>query len=170
MPKPTPTAAAAKTAFEPKLVHAYRRQPHLMPDPRTGLMVEVPVEVVFMGEKVQFASNEAGHIVALVANEATYKRLVNEIPEAYIPYAAGDNVPVVRILPAEHQNEQKPQGEFVLTATGVDGKPEYKVLDAMSDDEVRSFAKELHFEDEALPPVLVGDTLKRALFNLLQTS
>lgn len=166
-----PAAAAAGSSFEPRLVHAYRRKPNLLPDPKTGQMMEVPVEVVFMGEKVKFASNEAGHIVGMVASKATYDRLVNEIPEAYIPYAGGDNLPAAPVLAAEHKVEQgKPAGQFVLESTGANGKPEFKVLDDLSDEEVRAFATEIGIEDEQLPSVLEGETLKRALFNLLQTA
>ncbi len=171
-----PAAATTEAVTErpewPKLVHAYRRQPHLVHNPRTGLEEEKAVEVVFMGEKVLFRSNEAGHVVAEVKNEATYKRLTQEIPEAYIPYAGGENLPAAPIVNAEHRHEQKarPEGVFVLESADAKGEPIYKVLDGMSDDELRAFGKTVALTDEDLPDVLAGETLMRAIYNRLAGS
>lgn len=164
-------ATAAPDALDapewPKLVHAYRRQPHMRHNDRTGLSEEIPVEVVFSGEKVKFRSNDAGHIVGEVHSKETYDRLVKEIPEAYIPYTGGENIPAQRVLADEHKNEEKPEGQFVLTSKDAAGKPVYKVLDDLSDDQVRAFGKECGLEADALPEVLTGETLQRALYNLL---
>jgi hypothetical protein len=103
-----------------------------MVDNGRGELVEKDVEVVFDGEKVKFKSNDQGHIVGLVSNAATYNRLVNEIPEAYIPYAGGDNVPEKKV----DTGPVKPDGAFVLES----GDGEYFVLDDKTDDELRAFA------------------------------
>lgn len=171
-----PSAASTEAVTErpewPKMVHAYRRQPHLVHNPRTGLEEEKPVEVVFMGEKVLFRSNEAGHVVAEVKNPATYDRLTKEIPEAYIPYAGGENLPTAPIVNAEHRHEkkEKPEGVFVLESANAAGEPIYKVLDGMSDDELRAFGKTVGLGEEDLPDVLSGETLMRAIYNRLAGS
>jgi hypothetical protein len=172
---PAPSAAPADGLNDmaedrpewPKLVHAYRRLPHVVHNPRTGLDEERPVEVVFMGEKVKFMANPEGHIVGEVHTEATYNRLIKEIPEAYIPYRAGENVPEVRVLADEHKREEKPDGQFVLTSTGGDGVKQYKVLDGMNDDELRAFAAECGLTEDQTPDVLEGEVLQRAIYNLL---
>lgn len=159
------TAKAADAAeFTPRLVHAYRRVPHMVPAPGGLGEVEKAVEVVFDGEKVVFKSNEAGHVVGLVNRASTFKRLTREIPEAYIEYAGGENVPA-QIKPIESDAPIKPDGEFVLF-----NGTEYVVLDDQSDEEVREFAAAAGIEDEALPEVLVGEALKQAVVNLLQTA
>jgi hypothetical protein len=148
-------ATTKKTGFQPTLVHAYRRQPHLNADGK-----EIDVPVVFDGEKVLFKSNAAGHIVGLVQNEATFKRLVKEIPEAYIEYAGGENIPEKK----PETGPAAPLGEYVLT-----NGTESKVLDDMTDVQLRDFAAQVGIEQEALPAVLTGDTLKKAIFNTLNT-
>lgn len=160
------------SGFEPTLVHAYRRQPHMVVGPDGRTMVEQAVQVVFEGEKVEFKSNERGHIVGLVSKEATFKRLTREIPEAYIPYGGGDNVPApsARPLAAEHANEQRPDGEFVLESTDGEGKKQYKVLDGLGDAELREFGAECGLQPEQLPDVLTGETLARAIYQLLTTA
>jgi hypothetical protein len=120
---------------------------------------ELDVEVVFQGEKVKFRSNEAGHIVGTVTNEATFNRLVKEIPEAYIEYAGGDNVPEKRPEAAP-----EPKGKWVLTNGDTT-----VILDDMDDDARRAFALQAGIDAEALPAVLEGDTLATAIFNTLNT-
>lgn len=147
----TPASRAAK-AFEAKIVHAYRRLPHLVGEPGK----EVPVEVVAAGERIKFHSNDKGHIVATVTTPEAFARLVKEIPEAYIEYTG--ETPEKYIPPAP----DRPVGNFVLT----NGK-ESKVLDTMTDEELRAFALSAGVEAEALPEVLEGETLQRAIYNLL---
>lgn len=156
----TKNKAADAPAFSPKFVHAYRRVPHLVPGPG-DTMIEKAVEVVFDGEKVSFKSNEAGHVVGLVSKESVFRRLTREIPEAYIEYRGGDNVPEpVKAAPVP----QAPPGEFVLS-----NGSEFVVLDEMDDAEVRDFAAEAGIDGEQLPEVLEGDALKQAVVNLLKT-
>jgi hypothetical protein len=139
---------------EPVVVHAYRRAPNLDAEGK-----EKDVEVQCYGEKIKFRSNAKGHIVGTVTTRSALDRLVKEIPEAYIVYADGDNVP-------ERTVEQfhKPVGEFVLT----NGKDSV-VLDGMNDADLREFAATAGIDAENLPDVLTGDTLKRAIFNTLKT-
>lgn len=144
---------ATKKGFAPTIVHAYRRLPHFDANGK-----ELPVVVNFGAEKVLFASNDAGHIVATVQNEDTFNRLTKEIPEAYIVYAGGENVPEKRLEPAP----TKPEGKFVLT-NGTDKM----VLDDLDDIALREFAAGAGLEEEQLPGVLTGDTLKQAIYNLL---
>lgn len=154
----------AAGGFQPTLVHAYRRKPHLELNTRTGLDEEKPVVVEFKGEKAVFQTNEQDHIVALVSSQALFDRLTKEIPEAYIPYDGGDNVPTERVLGAEHQGESVPDGKYVLR-----NGDEFVVLDDMSDDDVRVFAIDTAgIESDALPAALAGDTLKLAVFNQLK--
>lgn len=147
-----PRAARTDKAFESKTVHAYRRLPHTNVEGK-----ELDVEVVAAGEKIKFRSNENGHIVGLVTTPAAFERLVKEIPEAYIEYTG--EMPERR-APLE---PQRPQGQFVL----VNGEQSL-VLDEMSDEEVREFATgTAGLDAEQLPEVLTGETLKRAVHNLL---
>lgn len=140
--------------FKPRTVHAYRRLPHMAGEPPK----EKDVEVVACGEKIMFHSNDKGHVVAEVKTAEAFDRLVKGIPEAYMEYTG--ETPE-RKAPAE---PQKPVGQFVLT----NGK-DTMVLDPLTDEEVRGFAKEAGLEDEQLPEILTGDTLKQAVFNLLST-
>jgi hypothetical protein len=126
-------ATTKKTGFQPTLVHAYRRQPHLNADGK-----EIDVPVVFDGEKVLFKSNAAGHIVD----------------------AGGENIPEKK----PETGPAAPLGEYVLT-----NGTESKVLDDMTDVQLRDFAAQVGIEQEALPAVLTGDTLKKAIFNTLNT-
>jgi hypothetical protein len=152
------TKATKSAGFQPTLVHAYRRKPHMVPGPN-GVEVEQEVEVVFDGERVKFKSNAEGHVVGLVSKEPTFLRLTKEIPEAYIAYQGGENVPAAPPPAAP----SKPAGVFVLQS----GDGEFKVLDDLSDEELRAFATEAGVEDDALPKVLVADDLRRAIYNLL---
>jgi hypothetical protein len=157
--------AEKKPAFKPTVVHAYRRQPHLEFNPRTNLHEEKGVEVEFKGEKALFKSNDAGHVVAEIKTEALFKRLVDDIPEAYIAYQGGENLPTERVLASEHKQEVKPKGAYVLQ-----NGDEYVVLDTMDDEAVRDFATDTAgIEPEALPAVLTGEALKKAVFNQLKT-
>lgn len=149
--------ATRKKAFEPRIVHAYRREPHMVrgADDKTA---EKDVEVVCQGERVKFRSNEAGHIVGTVTTEAAFKRLVGEIPEAYIEYQGGENIPERRI----EAKPEVPDGDFVLT----NGK-ESVVLDGMDDEQLRAFAQANAINE--LHESLTGDTLRRAIYNTLTT-
>jgi hypothetical protein len=152
-------AAAAPTAPAPagysKIVHAYRRLPYMVGEPAK----EQPVEVQCASEKILFKSNEAGHIVGTVTTPAAFQRLTEEIPEAYIEYAGGENIPARKT-----DEPVAPVGEFILT-----NGTEVKVLDDLTDDELRAFAATAGLGNEQLPDVLTGDTLKKAIFNLLKT-
>jgi hypothetical protein len=164
-----PASARAGTAVLPEgsvgtLVHAYRRQPH-MKDDGTGKLTEQDVEVVCYGEKIKFRSNAEGHIVGLVRSEDALHRLVKEIPEAYIVYAGGDNVPEA---PVTDVGTARPDGDFVLEKNTTTGK-EFVKLDDMSDEELRDLADEAGLEDEQLPDALTGEALKRTIYNLLST-
>jgi hypothetical protein len=144
-------------AFEARIVHAYRREPYLVrgaDDKHT----EKDVEVVCCGERVKFRSNEAGHIVATVTTEAAFKRLVNEIPEAYIEYDGGENIPEKKI----EAKPEEPKGAFVLS-----NGEKFIVLDGMDDEALRAFAKTNALDD--FPEILTGDTLRRAIYNTLTT-
>lgn len=156
-PKPKPTA---EIKGEGRMVHAYRRQAHMVI--KDGKEVEAGVEVICAGERITFHSNEAGHVVAEVRTPEAYDRLTKEIPEAYIPYAGGDNVPDRMTASEEDEANRKIVGKWVL----VNGDRSV-TLDDMTDAEVREFAAEVGLEDEQLPDVLSGDTLKLAVFNLL---
>lgn len=149
--------ARKEVAFEPHIVHAYRRAPYMVSDNKGGL-VEKDVEVVCHGEKIKFRSNEAGHIVGTVTSEPAYKRLVGEIPEAYIEYQGGENIPEARVEPAP----EVPAGDFVLT----NGKDSV-VLDGMDDNELRAFA--LANGVDEIHDSLSGDVLRRAIYNRLTT-
>lgn len=153
--------ASAPEAAEGVLVHAYRRSPW-MTDDGTGKLTEKDVEVVCHGEKVRFRSNEAGHIVGLVRTPAALNRLVKEIPEAYIVYQGGENVPEAK----KDTGPVRPEGAFILESNTTEGV-KYAVLDEMDDDALRAFAKEAGIEDEQVPEVLKGDNLRRAIYNLL---
>jgi hypothetical protein len=149
----TAAKTGAKRDFGPKIVHAYRREPHRNADGK-----ELPVEVIAAGEKIKFHSNEAGHIVGTVLTQGAYERLTKEIPEAYIPYQDGENIPERR-APAE--DDGKPAGKWVLS----NGKA-FVVLDTMSDAEVRDFAKAADLDIHAS---LDGDALRQSVFNMCQT-
>lgn len=148
-------ATAARKTNTERIVHAYRRIPHLVGEPP----VEKAVEVIACGEKILFKSNDEGHVVATVKSSEAYDRLVKEIPEAYIEYQGGTNIP-------ERKSDipQRPVGAYVLT-----NDEETVVLDDMTDEELRQFAAKVGIEAEALPDVLKGDTLKLAIFNTLNT-
>lgn len=148
----TAAKTGAKRDFGPKIVHAYRREPHRNADGK-----ELPVEVVAAGEKIKFHSNAAGHIVATVLTQAAFERLVKEIPEAYIEYQDGENVPE-RAQPAD---DDKPEGKWVMS----NGK-EFVVLDTMSDAQVREFAEAADLDIHAS---LTGDALRQSVFNQCQT-
>jgi hypothetical protein len=156
-PKPRLTA---EIDGKSRLVHAYRRLPHMVM--KNDKEVEVPVEVVCCGERIHFKSNDAGHIVAEVRTPEAYDRLTKEIPEAYIPYAGGENIPERKSADDQDRNAQVVTGKFVLVAGN-----ESMVLDTLNDKQVREFAAENGLEEEQLPDVLTGDTLKQAVYNLL---
>lgn len=152
--------------FKPTVVHAFRRLPHMQDDGR-GNMVEqaVLVEIPHEGKtlRAKFKSNEEGHVVATIDHEVLFKRLVEGIPEAYIPYQGGDNVPAIPAAGDGDKPAKRPDGAFVLQSS--DGT--FMVLDDMADADLRTFAKDADIEAEALPEALTGDTLRRAIFNLL---
>lgn len=164
-----PAAAAGAVAgdFTPVVVHAYRRQPHIAPNAK-GEMVEHAVVVEFGGEKVKFLANEDGHVVGTVASKAMFDRLVKGIPEAYIVYAGGNNLPTGPVpgTLAAKEAVRKPEGQFVLS-----NGDEFVVLDDMDDEDVRDFALDVAgLEPEQVPDVLQGESLKQAVFNLLQAT
>lgn len=151
---------AASKSFS-KIVHAYRRTPEQLVHPGpNNTEVKKHVEVHIFGQKVKFLDNEAGHVVATVTDPEVFDHLTKTIPEAYVEYRDGDNVPERTSEVSAKAN--KPAGKFVLT-----NGSETKVLDAMSDAELREFAKAAGIEDEALPNILSGDTLRGAIFNTL---
>ena len=152
---------ATATAAEGVLVHAYRRVPHMVSD-GAGRKVERDVEVVCCGEKIKFRSNEEGHVVGLVRTPEALHRLVKEIPEAYIVYKGGANVPEKTV----EAGPVRPVGAFVLESAGQDG-PIYVVLDTMEDAALREFAIDAGIEAEELPEALTGEDLRRAIYNLL---
>lgn len=149
----TAAKTGAKRDFDPKIVHAYRREPYLDPENK-----ERPVEVIAAGEKIKFHSNAAGHIVGTVLTQAAYERLVKEIPEAYIDYAEGQNVPAKRTAA---DDEARPEGKWVMS----NGK-DFVVLDTMSDAQVREFAEAADLDIHAS---LTGDALRQSVFNQCQT-
>lgn len=157
----SPKTAVAK-AVAATIVHAYRRVPHMVPGPN-GVDVEKAVEVVACGEKIAFKSNEQGHIVGEVKTGEALHRLVKEIPEAYIVYAGGDNVPE-KPAPGAGDIVTKPEGAFVLES-GDGADKQYKVLDDLSDEALRAFAGEAGLED--FPEAVKGEDLRRAIFNQL---
>lgn len=149
-------AGESKTAtgFQPTMVHAYRRQPHFVDGKEQDVVVECH------GEKVKFRANDEGHVVAIVKTERAFKRLTEEIPEAYIPYANGE-VNVTAVIQNPDARPSKPAGDFVLE--GGDGK--FVVLDGQSDEDLRTFALEAAgLTENELPLALTGDTLRRAIF------
>lgn len=153
---------ASKASEFPKTVHAYRRLAHFEMD-GTGKMVEKDVEVVCCGEKIKFRANDKGHIVGVVQGPDAFNRLVKEIPEAYIEYRDGDNIPEKA---DPNKAPEEPEGKYVLKNGGTG---ETKILDDDSDEEVREFATSVGIEAEALPAALVGDDLKQAVVNLLKS-
>jgi hypothetical protein len=166
----TPTARAAASAAgstdqapEGTWVHAYRRLPHMVIGPGGVGEVEKAVEVVACGEKIKFKSNEEGHIVGLVMTKEALHRLVVEIPEAYIVYKNGDNVPE-KPAPGSEDIPKRPAGTFVLES-GEGQDKEYLVLDTLDDTELRAFAKDTGLEP--FPDSVTGDNLRRAIFNML---
>lgn len=165
----TPTAAAAAKAGDTLvLVHAYRRKPHMVLAKDGVGHVEGDVEVDVPGVgKAKFRSNDDGHIIGECPS-ALAAHLTSKIPEAYIVYDGGENVPV-GLIPgtlAAKEAQAKPEGKFVLS-NGED----FVVLDGMDDAEVREFALDVaKLEPDAVPDVLKGDSLKQAVFNLLQAT
>lgn len=154
-----PATSRKPKGFEPRIVHAYRREPHMVLNLATGQSVERDVEVVCCGERVKFRANDMGHVVATVTTQEAYKRLVEEIPEAYIEYQGGENIPEKRVEPAP----EVPLGDFVLT----NGKQSV-VLDHLEDEQLRDFARVNGFADQ-LHDSLTGDTLRRAIYNIATT-
>lgn len=153
---------AAAAAIAGTWVHAYRREADMVLGPN-GQTTERHVEVVACGEKIKFKSNEEGHVIGLVRTAEALHRLVKEIPEAYIVYQNGDNVPEKTgtvIAPGP----QRPEGDFILESGEGDDK-QYMVLDDLDDAALRTFAADAGLE--AFPEALVGDDLRRAIFNQL---
>jgi hypothetical protein len=146
------TASTAPAKGFSKIVHAYRRLPHMVGDPPK----EKAVEVVCCGHKAQFHSNDKGHVVAEVTSREAFDHLTRNIPEAYMEYTG--ETPEIKAP----EQPAGPVGTFVLT----NGSESY-VLDDKADDELRAFAKQAGLEDEQLPAVLTGDTLRMAIYNLL---
>jgi len=152
--------AAAKTAapirtrgeFKPTLVHAYRREPYKDMEGK-----EKPVEVVAQGEKVAFASNSKGHIVGLVTTKALYDHLIKNIPEGYIPYMDGENIPERGTF----DEPAKTTGKYVLT----NGKKQL-ILDDMSEDDLKEFAEANELNIHAS---VAGDDLRQAIVNHFKT-
>lgn len=148
------TVAAKKPSFEPKIVHAYRRGAHTDLEGK-----EHEVIVACNGETIKFRTNASGHVVGKVTTKAAFDRLTKEIPEAYIEYKGGENVPTERVVaPAD----KEPDGQFIL----VNGANKL-VLDDLSDDELREFAEKNALE---VHPDLTGEALMRAIFNQCQTA
>lgn len=162
-PAAAPAAAKAQPAksggFKPRLVHAYRREAHFALN-KKGENVEHPVEVdvgpAHGGEKIKFMANDEGHVVGTVTTQAAFDRLTKGIPEAYIAYAGGDNVP-------DKGTNFAPQvtGKFVLT-----NGDKTLVLDDLNDENLKEFAKQ---NDVEVHPDLVGDDLRQAIYNRFQT-
>ena len=146
-----PRTSARPEPFS-RVVHAYRREPMMVGDK------EVPVPVEVDGEKALFRSNEEGHVVATVTSEAMYNRLVKGIPEAYVVYQDGKNIPE-RVKPGAAEPEV---GKFVLL--NGDNK---MVLDDLNDEQLREFAKA---NDVQVHESIEGDDLRQAIFNRFQTS
>lgn len=146
-------AKPRRKTFTPVLVHAYRREPHLNADKK-----EVEVVVQTQGETIKFHSNAAGHVVGLVHTQAAFDRLTKEIPEAYIEYKAGENIPE-RAVDAKPE----PEGKFVL----VNGANKI-ILDDLADEVLRDFAKSNGITD--LHPDLCGEALQQAIYNVFQTA
>ena len=157
-------AARSSKEFTPCLVHAYRRLPHTRVDKTTGLEKEVPVEVVFNGEKVYFISNERGHIVGLVKTWETFNRLTKEIPEAYIPYAGGENIPERKSADDLDRANQVVVGTYVLKDSE---SGDVLVLDVKDDAWLRAFLESNDVTD--IHESLSGDTLRQAVVNRFKT-
>lgn len=161
------SVAAAAAATAGTLVHAYRRVPHMVASP-TGIgEIERHVEVkTRCGEKIKFLSNDEGHVVGLVKTESALRQLLDEIPEAYILYEGGENVPELPAPGSLDKVSKRPEGDFVLEQ-GEGDEVQYTVLDPMSDEELRAFGASADIEAEAMPEALKGPTLRRAIYNLL---
>jgi hypothetical protein len=160
MPKEKQAKPTADLPGKGKFVHAYRRERNMVM--RNEKLVEEPVEVILFGERIRFQANEHGHIVAEVRTPDAYDRLVKEIPEAYIPYEGGQNVPDKLTADELDAKNQVPQGKYVLT-----NGAKSVVLDKMPDAKVREFAKAAGLTDDQLPDVLTGETLQLAVYNLI---
>lgn len=147
-----PPPAPADGTFS-KVVHAYRRTANMVGDPPK----EIAVEVEFGGHRTKFHSNEHGHVVGTVTDESVFKRLVKGIPEAYIEYDGGENLPA-RVKPGLEEPEV---GKFVL----VNGDNKMR-LDDLNDEELQEFAKA---NGLVVHESLSGDDLRQAIFNSFQT-
>lgn len=145
--KSTPKAAAGA-----RVVHAYRREPIFDEKGK-----EQPVEVSAHGETIKFTANAEGHVVATVKSEELFKHLTKNIPEAYIEYKDGKNVPE-RVKPGQ---EEPVVGKFVLR-----NGDQTLTLDDLDDAALKAFAESNALQ---LHESLEGDDLRQAIFNRFQT-